>query len=242
VKSADCTVVELRRYRLQPGARDTLIELFDREFVESQEAVGMYLLGQFRDLDDPDRFVWLRGFQDMSARKRALEAFYRGPVWKAHSSAANATMISSDNVLLLRPVAGFELDSADRPPLESTAAPAGLLVATIYPLTESASVEFPEYFGRELEPVLREAGASAPATYATEHSPNTFPALPVREDVEVFVSFNVYADEARHARHVDELDRSPAWRQKLSQQLAQRLLGSPEVLRLRPTARSLLRG
>jgi hypothetical protein len=218
-----------------------LVELFDRELVESQEAVGMHLLGQFRDLDDPDSFVWLRGFRDMSTRRRALEAFYGGPVWKAHSSAANATMIDSDNVLLLRPVVGLELDSADRPALGSTAS-AGLVVATIYPLTESASVEFPEYFVRQLEPVLREAGASAPATYATEHSPNTFPALPVQEDVEVFVSLNVYADEARHARHVDELNRSPAWREELAQELAQRLDGSPEVLRLRPTARSLLRG
>ena len=58
MKSADCTVVELRRYRLHPGARDTLIELFDREFVESQEAVGMHLLGQFRDLDDLDSFIF----------------------------------------------------------------------------------------------------------------------------------------------------------------------------------------
>jgi hypothetical protein len=109
-------------------------------------------------------------------------------------------------------------------------------------LTQRTSTDFSEYFVRELEPVLRGAGASLPATYATEHSPNTFPALPVREDVEVFVSLIVYADEAEHARHVDELDRSPAWREKLSQELTQRLDGSPEVLRLRPTARSLLRG
>lgn len=52
-------VVELRRYTLHPGRRDVLIDLFDRELVESQEAVGMAVLGQFRDLDDPDRFVWL---------------------------------------------------------------------------------------------------------------------------------------------------------------------------------------
>jgi hypothetical protein len=31
-----------------------LIELFDREFVETQEELGMDLLGRFRDLDDPD--------------------------------------------------------------------------------------------------------------------------------------------------------------------------------------------
>ncbi|RZL06943.1 MAG: NIPSNAP family protein, partial [Rubrivivax sp.] len=34
-------IVELRRYTLHPGQRDTLIELFEREFVESQEALGM---------------------------------------------------------------------------------------------------------------------------------------------------------------------------------------------------------
>ena len=50
-------VVELRQYTLKPGSRDALIELFDREFVETQEALGMAVLGQFRDLDDPERFV-----------------------------------------------------------------------------------------------------------------------------------------------------------------------------------------
>src|SRR5215471_17084077 len=96
-------VVELRQYTLKPGQRDTLIALFEREFVESQEAVGIELIGTFRDLDDPDRFVWLRGFPDMESRAKSLGAFYGGPVWKAHREAANATMIDSDNVLLLRP-------------------------------------------------------------------------------------------------------------------------------------------
>jgi hypothetical protein len=98
-----CPVVELRQYTLHPGQRDVLISLFDREFVESQEAVGMTVLGQFRDLDDPDRFVWLRGFDDMPHRAEALGRFYGGPIWKAHREQANATMIDSDDVLLLRP-------------------------------------------------------------------------------------------------------------------------------------------
>ena len=68
-------VVELRQYTLHPGKRDTLIELFDREFVETQEAVGIQVIGQFRNLDDPDQFVWLRGFNDMSARAQSLHAF-----------------------------------------------------------------------------------------------------------------------------------------------------------------------
>ena len=104
----DCCIVELRQYTLHPGKRDALIEVFDREFVEPQEAVGMRVIGQFRSLDDPDRFVWLRGFADMAARRRGLKAFCGGPVWAAHRDVANATMIDSDNVLLLRPhVAGL---------------------------------------------------------------------------------------------------------------------------------------
>src|SRR5207248_8870140 len=60
---------------------------------------SMHVVGQFRDLDDPDRFVWLRAFDSMPARQAALEAFYYGPVWRAHRDAANDTMIDSDDAL-----------------------------------------------------------------------------------------------------------------------------------------------
>ena len=44
-------IYELRQYTLWPGKRETLVELFDREFLESQEATGMRIDGQFRDED-----------------------------------------------------------------------------------------------------------------------------------------------------------------------------------------------
>src|SRR5437868_13140589 len=117
-----CPVVELRQYTLHSGKRDVLIDLCDREFVETQEAVGVKAIGQFRVLDHPDRFVWLRGFPDMTSRAKALTDFYGGPVWKAHREAANATMIDSDNVLLLRPAlptSGFSLGNLKRAPVGS---------------------------------------------------------------------------------------------------------------------------
>ena len=46
--------------------------------VESQNAEGMSIIGPFRDLDDPDRFAWLRGYTDMCSRAEALQAFYGG--------------------------------------------------------------------------------------------------------------------------------------------------------------------
>ena len=73
-----CPIVELRQYTLHPGKRDVLIDLFDREFVESQEALGMKVIGQFRDLDNTNRFVWLRGFRDMPSRAQALKIFTAG--------------------------------------------------------------------------------------------------------------------------------------------------------------------
>ena len=71
-------IVEVRQYALRAGRRDVLIDLFDAMFVESQEQVGMKVIGQFRDLDNPDRFVWLRGFPDMPSRARSLAQFYGG--------------------------------------------------------------------------------------------------------------------------------------------------------------------
>ena len=96
-------VIELRQYTLRPGTRDAFAALFDAELAEPQEAAGMRVLGQFRDLDRPDMFVWLRGFPDMEVRRRALHAFYDGPVWAAHRDAANGMMLDSDDVLLLEP-------------------------------------------------------------------------------------------------------------------------------------------
>jgi quinol monooxygenase YgiN len=140
-----CPIVELRQYTLHPGQRDALIELFDREFVESQEALGIHVIGQFRDLDDPDRFVWLRGFESMTARGEALTAFYGGPVWKAHREAANATMLDSDNVLLLHPtgaVGGFDLDGFRH----DASAQGNIVVATIHYLDAGAASDFASFF------------------------------------------------------------------------------------------------
>src|SRR5438105_15047631 len=90
-----CPVVELRQYTLHPGKRDVLIDLFDREFVETQQALGVKIIGQFRDLDHPDRFVWLRGFGDMTSRYKALTDFYGGTVWTTQMESNYGCMIDS---------------------------------------------------------------------------------------------------------------------------------------------------
>jgi hypothetical protein len=176
-------VIELRQYQLHPGRRDELIDLFDRHLVEPQEACGMRVIGQFRDIDRPDWFVWLRGFEDMTARTEALGAFYHGPVWARHRDAANATMIDSDNVLLLRPAPG----PAPRwEPDERIA----LLEIAVVPIAPGDEEPVPS------EPV----DGVRLAVLMTEDSPNGFPALPVREGESVVVTIDGFADDAGHPR------------------------------------------
>jgi hypothetical protein len=240
-----CPVVELRQYTLHPRKRDVLIDLFDREFVESQEALGIKVIGQFRDLDRPDRFVWLRGFLDMNSRAKALSDFYGGPVWKTHREAANATMIDSDNVLLLRPAlrtSGFSLENVKRSPDGSDEVPTNLIVATVYYFERSVPSDFINFFEYTLKPVAASLGATISAYFVTENSENTFPALPVRDGENVFVWFSTFQDLVAYENYEAALSQSERWRDEVSVALTRYLDRAPEVLRLSPTARSQLRG
>jgi hypothetical protein len=162
------------------------------------------VIGQFRDLDDPDRFVWLRGFPNMADRAASLHAFYTGPVWKQHSRAANETMIDSDDVLLLRPArpgSAFALAGERRNGKRH-----GLVAAWIRELgADEASVR------RE----IADLGGTVLGCFVTEASENTFPALPVREHERVLVVFAGFPEGGALPTN---------------------------VLRLEPTARSLLHG
>ncbi|MEI9411379.1 NIPSNAP family protein [Mesorhizobium salmacidum] len=234
-------IVELRQYTLKPGRRETLIEIFDTEFIESQEDAGMTIIGQFRDLDRPDMFVWMRGFESMDTRKDALGAFYDGPVWAAHRDAANATMIDSDDVLLLRPAwpgAGFDLSGPRRPTAAKSTSDRnwwpGLVEISIHHLLPGA--DFAGRFRAEMVARLAQNGARLLGAFLTEPAANTFPRLPVRAGENVFVAVTGFHNaDASHRLAV-----SPAWR-ALGQSMQAVSTKPAETLRLVPTARSLLR-
>ncbi|MGH8188998.1 MAG: putative quinol monooxygenase [Steroidobacteraceae bacterium] len=241
-QAAAHTIVELRQYVMRPDQRDVLIDLFDANFVESQNAPGMALVGQFRDLDDPDRFVWVRSFADMPTRAALLTAFYTGPLWKTHSRAANATMIDVRNVFLLRPArpdTGFP--AAPLPPTTAKGPGRGLVVASIVYMHPTAEAGFEDFFEKEMRPKWEKAGTPVIAQLVTESSENTFPALPVREGEKVFVWFSRFADQSALDRHSKALATSPEWR-ALAVQFNRWTFQPIATLHLQPTARSRLQG
>jgi hypothetical protein len=219
----------------------------------------MTIVGQFRDLDDPDRFTWIRGFASMPARARALATFYGGPAWKAHSARANATMIDSDNVLLLRPVtarSGFPAPASARPPAgqatagqatagqatagHAKAAPSRVLV-TLYYRDRPFDQAFTDFFDRQARPVLIGTGATPLACLQTEHAQNTFPALPVRTGENVFAWLARFPEAAHLDDHLRQIERCADWRDRVLPALSALITGAPQQLRLAPTARSQLR-
>jgi hypothetical protein len=235
------TVLELRQYTLHPGRRDDLIALFEREFIEPQEEVGAQVLATFRDLDRPDHFVWLRGFADMATRGDALAAFYGGPVWQAHRETANATMIDSDDVHLLRPLAcdqGLQAALQPGPPVGAAPAAGGVFTITLCPLRKPADDALVHAFDQCIHPWWVGVGGDLLACWVTEPAPNNFPRLPVHEGPPVVAWLTRFDDEAAQLRHAALLRASgslerPEWRAHLS--------GEATQLRLAPTARSALR-
>ena len=179
----------------------------------------MKIVGQFRDLDDPESFCLAERLfsRYVVQRAQALQEFYGGPVWKTHRELANTTMIDSDNVLLLRPVAGHEVFpfSPEEPPPGRDKA-IGQRTVRCQPVTISdapVGKEFTEFFDRLLRPSLVSAGASIVACLVTEKlTPNNFPALPVRDGENVFIWFSRFpADVAAYDRYLAALARSPRW-------------------------------
>lgn len=221
----DVGIVELRRYVTRPDQRDTLIDLFEREFIESQEACGMLPAGQYRDLDDPNAFVWLRTFPNMKHRRPALEAFYlHSQAWADHRDAANATMIDSDNVLLLRNArndSGLDLHSLTRPTLMDSRNGTSLVAASIIMLDTPASDAYISTFEEKTLPRVQKH-ARRVSYLVTEERPNDFPRLPVRESEYAFVVLGICSNaDAMHS-----------WTRVFEKQNAQ-------TLRLQPTTRSL---
>jgi hypothetical protein len=235
--AAENSVFELRQYTLYGGQRDTLISLFEKNFIEPQEAVGAHVIGTFRDIDDPDRFVWIRGFRDMPTRQHALETFYSGPVWMAHKKEANATMVDSDNVLLLRALSSPPEFRGGATTASGSNAVYGI---TIHYLGTVDAGQFAEFFDRIILPHLNAAGIHPIATLTTNEVPNNFPRLPVREHDRIFLWMARWLSEPDYESFSMQFKAWSGWRDTAAETVLPALMRKPERLRLKPTLRSPL--
>jgi heme-degrading monooxygenase HmoA len=103
-------IVEVRSYRIKPGKRAEFIKTFEQLAITGQRAHGMKVVGPLLDLENPNKFVFLRSFPSLEERERMTEAFYGGELWKNKLEAIAMPMIASYDVILCETTPGTVFD------------------------------------------------------------------------------------------------------------------------------------
>jgi len=71
-------IVEVRSYRIKPGRREEFIKFFQERSIPALRSHGMKVLSPLIDLENPNKFVWLRSFPSLEERERMKNDFYKG--------------------------------------------------------------------------------------------------------------------------------------------------------------------
>lgn len=93
-------IVEVRKYITKPGLRAKFIEFFETRSVPAQRQAGMEILGPLLDVENPDVFVFLRGFPSLEERERMKKEFYDGELWTTELEAIAMPMLERYDVIL----------------------------------------------------------------------------------------------------------------------------------------------
>jgi len=109
-------IVEVRSYRIKPGRRAEFIHFFESRSVPALRSHGMKVLGPLLDLENPNKFVWLRSFPSLEDRERMRTAFYEGELWKNELEAIAMPMLESYDVILCETAPGYVCDGALQEP------------------------------------------------------------------------------------------------------------------------------
>ncbi|ATF19813.1 NIPSNAP family protein [Phaeobacter gallaeciensis] len=101
-------IIEIRRYRLHPGKRESFIDVFERVNRPALRDAGMMIFGPMRDLEDPDIVHWMRAFATLSDRERIKDDFYDGPVWLKEVEPVVMPLIAHFEASVVETTEGFE--------------------------------------------------------------------------------------------------------------------------------------
>lgn len=236
-------ILEIRNYLLKPNTVEHFIDYFDANFIHTQHAVNMQILGQFRVIGQPTHYVWLRGFETMQTRLESLEAFYYSEMWKARRDVANGMILDNDDVHLLRPVAGsvdltcgLSVESLiEQMEAGTISSEVGVVGIDFYQAKSGKREELIDAFQTQIAPAYEQEGIQIRGLFVAEMGENTFPRLPVIQIEDELVVFTVYeSEETYHEK-----------RSKLAHHVEQStkplLSKAPESLLLSPTLHSPLR-
>jgi hypothetical protein len=218
--SQDVKVIELRNYLIRPNQRDNYIKAFETNLVDTLNLMGNYVLGQYRVKDAKDNFVWIRGFDDMSSRKEALQKFFGSEFWTRNQSIPVKYLVNYMNVYLLRPYDIFsnKKDSLIAFKGEWFGKPNGIAVIDFY-IANDRLPQMINFIKSKYDSILRAAGVKDISYWVSEPAPNNYPDLPAFQDKNLFLSISLFKDEREYNLISKKIDAS------MSSELKHEMLG-----------------
>lgn len=197
------SVIELRNYLLRPNAYDRFRALFNDKFVQPMYALGGFTVGQYQIQNEPDHFVWIRGFENMKTRVDFLNAFYyRDPIWRQYRAEANSMIVNNDNVYLLRPL-------TESGAIEAETLRKGQIVVVDFFVCNSTRDKVIDLFRKDYLTFLKRTGISDVSLWVSEMVENDFPALPVFQDKNLLVMMTRYNSESDYRQKSNRMRTLP---------------------------------
>jgi hypothetical protein len=89
-------VIEIRSYKLRPGAGATFHALVSQRSVPLHAAAGIDVVAYGQSLHDPDAYYLIRSYADMAQLQSSQDAFYASPAWRQGPREAIIELIESD--------------------------------------------------------------------------------------------------------------------------------------------------
>lgn len=191
-------VIELRNYVLKQGMRDSFINYFEENLIQSQWALKGFPMAQYRVKGYEDNFFWIRGFENMQERSSFLPSFYFGPAWKQHKQIPNSLIANNDNVHLLMPITLNDSIVSVSSINSSLLIPkTGIVVIDFY--TANTKLELlKKLFANSFLPLLKTIGINDYTLWVSESEPNDFPQLPVFQDKNLLVMITHFKNELEY--------------------------------------------
>lgn len=190
----DIQVIELRNYLVKHGQRDKYTGYFGKHIAGGQNTLGGYVLGQYNVKGEPDHFFWIRGFKDMSSRKKFLQEFYISEFWQKHKHISAELLVNYDNVYLLEPImyASDTVSAIKRKQFEKESS---LAVVNFYIANQKLDTLIRIIKNKYL-PLLKELNMDDVSFWISEKQPNDFPELAVFQDKNLLVSISYFKNES----------------------------------------------
>jgi hypothetical protein len=94
-------VLDLRTYRLRPGAGAQFARIVADDALPMLERFGIDVVAHGPSLEDPDTYYLVRRFRSAAERNERLDAFYGSEEWRTQHRERVLALIDRFHVLLL---------------------------------------------------------------------------------------------------------------------------------------------